>query len=140
MNIELKKEYIMNKKTKKYASTYERMISEDLSFETDLNKRYKDFLLSEIILAIMEENHISIRKLAQEAGVSPSLVQDLKSGKRDNLTLKSFSSLIDVLGYDIVLEKRKDRVKKPVLHRFRIRGQKRRFEPKNEPLYGCVGL
>ena len=54
----------------------------------------------------MQEDNISIRKLAKEAGVSPSLIQDLRSGKRDNLTLKNFSSLMDALGYNLVLEKR----------------------------------
>lgn len=30
----------------------------------------------------------------------------MEKGKRDNLTLKTFSSLIDALGYNIVLENR----------------------------------
>jgi len=55
----------------------------------------------------MEEDHISIRKLAKEAGVSPSLIQDLRTGKKDNLTFRSFSNIVEALGYDIVLEKRR---------------------------------
>jgi hypothetical protein len=97
----------MNKGKKKGPSTYERLIQEDAEFEKDLEKRYQEFALSEILLAVMEEDYLSIRKLAKEAGVSPSLIQDLRSGKKDNLTFKSFSHIIDALGYDIVLEKRR---------------------------------
>ncbi len=96
----------MIKNKAKVSSTYDRLIQEDSKFEEDLNKKYKDFILSELLLAVMEEDNISIRKLAKEANVSPSLIQDLRSGKKENLTLRSFSSIVDALGYDIVLEKR----------------------------------
>lgn len=111
----------MSKKPKEYSSTYERMIHEDPDFEKELNVKYKEFLLSELLLALMDEDHISVRKLAEAAGVSPSLVQDLRSGKKDNLTLKNFSSLTDVLGYDIVLEKREKKNKKEFPKRLKFR-------------------
>lgn len=94
---------------KKFTSTYERLIYEDPEFEKDLKKSYREFILSELLLAIMEEDRFSIRKLAKEAGVSPSLIQDLRSGKKDNLTFKSFSHIVEALGYDIVLEKKDQR-------------------------------
>lgn len=97
----------MDKGKKSFASTYERLIHEDPEFEKDLEKRHKEFILSELLLAVMEEDHISIRKLAKEAGVSPSLIQDLRTGKKDNLTFKSFSNIVEALGYDIILEKRR---------------------------------
>lgn len=96
----------MHKEKKRSLSTYEKLIQEDPDFEKDLEKRYREFILSELLLAVMEEDQLSIRKLAKEAGVSPSLIQDLRTGKKENLTLKSFSHIIDALGYDIVLEKR----------------------------------
>ena len=96
----------MDKEKREFASTYERLIHEDAEFENDLKKSYKEFVLSELLLAIMAEDKVSIRSLAKQAGISPSIIQDLRSGKRDNLTLKTFSNLIDVLGYDIVLERR----------------------------------
>jgi transcriptional regulator with XRE-family HTH domain len=96
----------MSKERKEYSSTYERLIHEDPDFEKDLNKDYHEFVLSELLLALMEEDQISIRKLAKEAGVSPSLIQDLRTGKKENLTFRSFSSIADALGYDIVLERR----------------------------------
>lgn len=96
----------MNKAKKGFSSTYERLIQEDPEFEKDLEKRYREFILSELLLAVMEEDHLSIRKLAKEARVSPSLIQDLRTGKKDNLTFKSFSNIVEALGYDIVLERK----------------------------------
>jgi len=43
---------------------------------------YRDFLLSEMILAAMEEDDISVRKLAKLANVSPTIVQDMTMSKR----------------------------------------------------------
>jgi transcriptional regulator with XRE-family HTH domain len=120
----------MTKEKKEYSSTYERLIHEDSNFEKDLDKKYQEFVLSELLLAAMEEDHISIRKLAQEAGVSPSLVQDLRSGKRDNLTVKNFSSIVDALGYDIVLEKREKVKKREISKRMILKSPIRRTKHK----------
>jgi DNA-binding Xre family transcriptional regulator len=67
---------------------------------------YRELVLSELLLAIMSEDKISIRSLAKQAGISPAIIQDIRSGKRDNLTLKTFANLIDALGYNLVLENR----------------------------------
>ena len=120
----------MTKEKKEYSSTYERLIHEDSDFEKILNDKYHEFILSELLLAIMQEDHISVRKLAQEAGVSPSLVQDLRSGKKDNLTFKNFSNLVDALGYDIVLERRKKR-KVATPNRVKMKISNRRTGRKN---------
>lgn len=114
----------MKKNNKKFASTYERLIHEDPHFEKDLNKQYKEFILSELLLAIMQEDHISIRKLAKEAEVSPSLIQDLRTGKKDNLTFRSFSNIVDALGYDILLKKRQR--KQHIHNTVKISGSKTR--------------
>ncbi|MFI5342639.1 MAG: helix-turn-helix domain-containing protein [Chlamydiales bacterium] len=96
----------MSKEAKEYSSTYERLIHENPDFKKSLDKKYREFILSELLIALMQEDHISIRKLAEEAGVSPSLIQDLRSGKKDNLTFRNFSNIADALGYNIILEKR----------------------------------
>ena len=111
----LKRVYIMSKKEKKeFESTYEQLMHENSTFKKEFDQRYQQFILSELILAIMQEDQTSIRKLAKEAGVSPSLIQDLKTGKKDNLTLRSFSNIIDALDYDLILKKRKK--SKPVIN------------------------
>jgi hypothetical protein len=61
----------MDKKKKGFTSTYERLIHEDHAFEEDLETRYKEFVFSELLLAVMEEDYLSVRKLAKEAGISP---------------------------------------------------------------------
>ncbi len=48
----------------------------------DFEQEYKDLLFSEIILAIMEQDDISVRKLARLAGISPTIVQAIRSGTK----------------------------------------------------------
>ena len=53
-------------------------------------REYKEFLLSELLLAAMEKEDLSVRKLARMAGVSPTVVQAMRSGSKKDFTLKSF--------------------------------------------------
>ena len=68
-------------------------------------KGYQEFLLSELVIAAMQEDTISVRKLAKAAGISPTIVQEIRSGKRKNLSLQSFFKILDALGYSFILEK-----------------------------------
>lgn len=86
-------------------STYDELMK-DPEIKRKHEKSYLELVLSELLLAIMAEDKISIRSLAKQAGISPAIIQDIRSGKRDNLTLKTFTSLIDALGYNLVLENR----------------------------------
>lgn len=70
--------------------------------------------------------------LAKEAGVSPSLIQDLRSGKKDNLTFKSFSHIVEALGYDNVHEKRNKRS-----HISKLRMASQRRIPRNKRGQAC---
>ncbi|BBI16289.1 helix-turn-helix domain-containing protein [Neochlamydia sp. S13] len=92
---------------KKVLSTHERL-AQDPAHKKRIGEEHQELLLSELIIALMEEDHISVRKLAKVAGLSPSIVQDIRSGKKDNLTLISFANIISALGYSIVLEKLQD--------------------------------
>lgn len=87
---------------KKAKSTYERFI-EDEKQKKLLDKEYKDLLLSELLIAAMEEDQISVRKLAAAAGVSPTVVQGLKSGSKTNITVDTLSRILDAVGYQIIL-------------------------------------
>jgi transcriptional regulator with XRE-family HTH domain len=86
---------------KKSKSTYEEFI-EDRKEKILLNEEYKDLLVSELLLAAMQEDHISVRKLAMAAGVSPTIIQGLRSGKKVNITIETLSKILDVIGYHIV--------------------------------------
>lgn len=51
---------------KKIKSTYEEFI-ENKKQRRLLDKEYREFLISELLLAAMEEDHTSVRKLVAEA-------------------------------------------------------------------------
>jgi DNA-binding Xre family transcriptional regulator len=91
-----------NTKKKTYKSTYEKFIS-DIKQKKLLEKEYKALLVSELLLAAMEEDQLSVRKLAEAAGVSPTIIQGLRSGKRTNITLETLSKILDVIGYQLIL-------------------------------------
>jgi len=59
---------------------------------------YKDFALSELILAIMEQDEISVRKLAKIAGISPTVVQAMRSGSKKDFSMQSFFKILRGLG------------------------------------------
>ena len=69
-------------------STYEELM-QNPEFKKKHEESYRELVLSELLLAIMAEDKISIRSLAKQAGISPAIIQDIRSGKRDNLTLKT---------------------------------------------------
>lgn len=87
---------------KKSKSTYEEFI-EDRDQNELLDKEYNDLLVSELLLAIMNDDHVSVRKLAMAAGVSPTIIQALKSGKKTNVTIDTLSKILDAIGYEIIL-------------------------------------
>jgi hypothetical protein len=63
-----------------------------------LNEEYQELLLSELILAAMEKDNISVRRLAKLAGVSPTIVQAMRSGAKKDFTLQSFLKILKGLG------------------------------------------
>src|SRR3982751_3181001 len=92
------------KKSKKTKSTYEQEM-ENPKFRKLLEKEYGELVLSELILALMEEDNISVRKLAKEVGLAPSVVQSVRSGQHSNMTLKNFMKLISALGGELAIKK-----------------------------------
>ncbi len=91
---------------KKLKSTYEEFIEAKTPQQrAEYEQGYKDFLLSEMLLAAMEEDDISVRKLAKLAGVSPTIIQEMRSGSRDNFNTKSFFKVLKGLGYNLLLER-----------------------------------
>ena len=91
---------------KKMKSTFE----EFLEAKTPAQRKkyeegYLDFLLSEMILAAMEEDDISVRKLAKIANVSPTIVQDMKSGAKTSFNTNSLFKVLQGLGYEVLLER-----------------------------------
>lgn len=91
---------------KKALSTYDEHMQSLSPKELKAYKKgYKEFLLSELVIAAMEEDDVSVRALARAAGISPTIVQEIRAGKRKNLSLQSFLKIVDALGYSFILEK-----------------------------------
>ncbi|MFT5366073.1 MAG: DNA-binding Xre family transcriptional regulator [Candidatus Latescibacterota bacterium] len=96
----------MNKKT---ISTYDRLMQEE-GFKSDYKKAYKEFALSELLLALMDGDNMSVRKLAKEAGLSANTIQNIRSGKQKDIRLQSFKRIAQAYGYELVLEKEGERI------------------------------
>ena len=102
----------MIKKTKlarkKAQSTYDEFVNalspkEKRAFEEE----YKEFVLSELLLAIMAQDEISVRELAKMAGVSPTVVQAMRSGTKKDFNLQSFLKVLKGLGFEKLTAVRK---------------------------------
>ena len=87
-----------NKKDPK--STFERLM-QDPKWKKGFEKGYEKFLISEFLIEAMEEKKISVRKLAKEAGVSPTLIQNMRSGKSSNISLNTLAPILSALHYKI---------------------------------------
>ena len=85
-------------------STYEKEM-ENPKFRKLFEKEYGELVLSELILAMMAEDNVSVRKLAKQIGVAPSVVQSVRSGKHKNMTLKTFIKMIAALGGEIAVKR-----------------------------------
>ncbi len=92
--------------SKKQKSTYDKYVEAMSSKRRKkFEEGYKDFLLSELLIAIMEQDGISVRELAKEAGISPTIIQGIRSGTRENITVKSLVKVLGALGYKLKAER-----------------------------------
>jgi len=103
IRLDLKEELTMTKKIK---STIDRHLESKTPAERKkFEEGYRNFALSEMVLAAMEEDEVSVRKLAKIAGVSPTVVQAMRSGQRDDFAIKSIFKVLASLGFKILLER-----------------------------------
>lgn len=87
--------------TEKAQTTYEEFVDslspkEKKEFETE----YKDLLLSELLLAIMAQDEISVRSLAKAASISPTVIQAMRHGVKKDFSMKSFFKILKGLGFE----------------------------------------
>ncbi|WP_428356845.1 helix-turn-helix domain-containing protein [Methyloprofundus sp.] len=90
--------------TNKKKSTFDRFINEPEQ-RKKFEKEYTQFLFSELLLEAMDEEHISVRELSKESGISTSIIQNMRSMKPTNITIKTMASLLKPLGYQLVATK-----------------------------------
>jgi DNA-binding Xre family transcriptional regulator len=86
-------------------TTFDKFINNDIEEKKRFEKEYNDFLLSEFVLEKMEEENISIRTLAKRAGVSPTVIQKIRSKNAEKINYRTFTNIINSLGYKINIEK-----------------------------------
>jgi hypothetical protein len=92
--------------TKKRMSTYDKFVSTlTPQQKKEFDREYDELAISEMLIAAMERDNISIRKLAETAKVSPTIIQEVRSGARKNVSLKSFLKIFKSMGYTLVAEK-----------------------------------
>ena len=94
----------MENKKEKNLSTFDKLM-QDPKQKEKFDKEYSKFLVKEFLLEAMNENHISVRKLAEESGVSTSIIQNIKSEKSTNVTFSTLNTLMSALGYRVIIEK-----------------------------------
>ena len=58
----------------------------------------------------MEEDEISVRDLAKEVGISPTIIQKIRSGKQDDLKISNFAGIAHACGYKVIIEKNDERI------------------------------
>lgn len=94
---------------KKKSSTMDRWLKKP-GFKKSFEKEYKDFLLSELVHAIMAEDNKSVRALADELGVSKTVIQNIRSGEQTDMKLSNFLKMTHAYGFNVVLEKGDQRI------------------------------
>jgi DNA-binding Xre family transcriptional regulator len=86
-------------------TTFDKFITNNAEQKRLFDKEYRDFLLSEFVLEKMEEEKLSVRALAKKAGVSPTVIQKIRSEDAEKINFRTFSNVINSLGYRISIEK-----------------------------------
>ena len=79
------------------------------------DQEYQEFALSELLLAILDQDTQSVRKLAKLAGVSPTIIQSMRSGEEKDYSLTVFFKVLQGLGYkNFKLERQGKKVNIPI--------------------------
>lgn len=94
--------------SKKSISTFEREMKNE-KFKKAFEKSYKELLLSELLIAIMENDEKSVRKLAKEVGISPTIIQKIRSGEQEDIKVSNFVNIAHACGYKVIIEKENER-------------------------------
>lgn len=97
------------KKNKTPPSTFDRLMG-NKKFKKEFDLEYNDLLLSELLIAAMESEHKSVRKLADAVGLSPTVIQKIKSGQQKDVKFKNFIGLMQECGFSVILEKGQQRI------------------------------
>ena len=84
---------------------FDRFIKSNPKEKELFEKEYNEFLLSEFVLEKMEAEKISVRALAQRAGVSPTIIQKIRSQNAERINFRTFTTVLNTLGYRVNIER-----------------------------------
>lgn len=73
------------------------------------DEKYRGLVLVEILIPLLEKSKFSVRELGKKAHLSPTVIQDIKSGKKESISFSTFLSILEALGYSAVLEVTKEK-------------------------------
>lgn len=79
-------------------STYNQLMK-DPKRRRKFDEEYRQLVLVEILIPILEKSKIPVRTLAKAAGISPTIIQDIKSGKKEGISYLTFLFILEALGY-----------------------------------------
>lgn len=94
--------------TKPKISTFKREMKNP-KFKKAFEKGYKELLLSELLIAIMENDEKSVRSLAKEVDISPTVIQRIRSGDQEDIKISNFVNIAHACGYKVLIEKENER-------------------------------
>jgi transcriptional antiterminator len=83
---------------------------QDKDFQAKFTSGYQEFLLSELLISIMDNDNISFEQLAKEVKLSPAVIQDICSGKKNDINFSKFLQIVQSCGFRLVLEKGDERI------------------------------
>ena len=86
-------------------TTFDKFINSDPKEKELFDKEYNEFLLSEFVLEKMEAEQISVRTLAKKAGVSPTVIQKIRTKNAEKINFRTFTNVLHSLGYRINIER-----------------------------------
>lgn len=90
---------IKNKTPQKKETIFEQEMK-NKKFKDSFEKGYKEFLLSELLISLMENDSVSIRELAKELNVSTTTIQKFRNGK-EHVSLTTFLKLKEYFGLKV---------------------------------------
>ena len=81
-------------------TTFDRMM-ENPKWKSEFECGYNDFLISEFLCEQIRDSDLTVRELAKRACVSPTTVQNLRTGNVKNVKIKTLLSVLHELGYSL---------------------------------------
>ena len=90
-------------------STFDKKMQNN-EFKKAYEQSYKELLFSELLISIMDADDKSVRGLAEETQLSPSVIQDLRSGKQNDIKVSNLINIAKAFGYEVILQKGKEKL------------------------------